>query len=147
MSLVTFDDKVNVEFELCHMDHETKSAKIATIKKIGARGSTNLSGGMLAGMSSMEKGRGTAHQITSTSSSASESSSTTTPSTNDVAAARVESVLVFTDGEANVGVQATDGLVALVNDFLTRRDAVNSKCTVYGFGFGAQVFYNSPFVQ
>jgi Ca-activated chloride channel family protein len=129
--LVTFDDKVNVVFELCRMDSDAKQAKIAAVKKVAPGGSTNLSGGMLAGMNEMEKSRDSA--LTSASSEKSTTTETTSTETN-----RVESILVFTDGEANVGVQNTDGFVSLVNDFLGRRNGVNAKCTVYGFGFGAQ---------
>jgi len=113
--LVTFDDKIVNEFELQKMSNDNKAIAKKKIESVKPGGSTNLSGGMLSGFEMLQEGRETPKDETK----------------------RVESVLVFTDGEANNGIKDKDGLVGVVNDFLTRNDGVNARATVCGFGFGA----------
>lgn len=91
LSLILYDDLVNVEFPLTPMTKENKDLTKSKVKKIRHRGSTNLCGGLLKGM----------EQVILRSSEQK---------------AMVASVLLFTDGLANRGIKNSNEIIAAMND-------------------------------
>ena len=108
MALITFDDRVAVEFELLEMSEHNREKCLARVAAIHSGGSTNLSGGLLRGMDLIETQRGSkaavavdANNVVATDVAA--------PAANATSLRRVESLLLFTDGEANVGARTSSG--------------------------------------
>jgi len=104
--MVTFESEVETNLKLTKMDEEGKDLARQRIKKIVSAGSTNLSGGMIAGLELIQQ----------------------CPQTE------VTSVLLMTDGLANVGVIASTAIVTLVKSQLEK---LASACTIFTFGFGS----------
>jgi len=88
LAIVSFSRQSEVLLKLTKMDESGKEqAKNVVKKKLKSRGGTNLSGGLLEGLKMVKQ------RIPNTA--------------NDVC-----SILLFTDGEANYGIQDTEGIVA-----------------------------------
>jgi hypothetical protein len=83
VAFVTFDDHVNVLMNFCALTEQNKERAMDLIKNLKAGSRTALCGGVVEGIKQLLKNR-----------------------VNDVAA-----VLLFTDGEANVGISDTHGIV------------------------------------
>lgn len=112
LSLITFSDKVDVVFGTSKMDSSNKAKVRESIKAMKARGSTNLSGGLLSGISQMIELK---------------------KRKPDVEVRRVEAVLLFTDGEANLGITGTPEIIAAAKS-ATQEVA---DCAIFTFGYGA----------
>jgi uncharacterized protein with von Willebrand factor type A (vWA) domain len=80
LSVITFSTNVEVEFEFIEMNDKGKKRAIELIEKIYANSLTNLSGGLFKGFDILE---------------------------NKKEYFDVTSLLLFTDGLANVGIQST----------------------------------------
>ena len=85
LSLVVYDDSVDLVFNLTYVTPENKQDIESKIDEVHTRGSTNLCGGLLKGMQEIMLRSG--------------------------AKADVASVLLLTDGLANVGISNTEGIV------------------------------------
>ena len=140
LSLVLYDDLVNVEFSLTRMTAENKKVAKSKVEKIIPRGFTNLCDGLLKGM----------EQIIVR---------------DDKQKAMVASVLLFTDGMANHGICSCKEIIIAMRDpigslaksatlffpsFLkllptipepvedVALRTVNFEGTIYTFGFGSE---------
>jgi len=107
LSLITYETNVKVDIPLTQMTDANKAEATEIVEKIKDAGNTNLSGGLIAGLEQLMK----------------------KTSKNEVA-----SVLLFTDGLANVGLRKTSELVNVVEK--TRAQIAGSS-TIFTFGFGA----------
>lgn len=110
LCLVTFDHEVRVELPLTGMDSSGKQLAEKAISSIKERGHTNLSGGLLAALETLYR----------------------IPSTT---ASLVESVLLFTDGKANVGIKDSVALVKATKSLLGQ---INRQACVFTFGYGSE---------
>ena len=90
LCLVVYDDTVDLIFNLTNLTPENKPDIEAKIDAVGTRGSTNLAGGLLKGMQVVMSRTGVK--------------------------ADVASVLLLTDGLANVGISNTEGIIAAMKD-------------------------------
>ena len=91
LGLVVYNDLVSVEFPLTQMTKENKEMTKSKVEKIREHGTTNLCGGLLKGM----------EQIILRDSEQK---------------AKVASVLLFTDGQANCGITSCKEIVAAMKD-------------------------------
>ena len=106
LSIVTYDSNIEELVSLINITHKNREEIDAKIERICTGGSTNLSGGLLKGMNIMK---------------------------NRTVKADVASVLLFTDGMANIGITDTAGiLTAMTNEF-----GGHKYFTVNTFGFGS----------
>ncbi|KAL5515927.1 hypothetical protein EMCRGX_G001172 [Ephydatia muelleri] len=114
-SLVTYDTNVYLKFELIKMTQD-KAIATSTVEAIRAGSSTNLCGGLLKGMEEIAYNSGSEK-------------------------AKVQSVLLLTDGLANQGVRTKDGILAEMMRIQNPQGEKVAKQefdgTVYTFGFGA----------
>jgi hypothetical protein len=106
-AMVTFDDIVDTNLPLCKMNSDGRATAQSKIEKIFAGGSTNLSGGLFAGLELLKNHPVTEKEITS--------------------------VLLMTDGHANVGIQDSPTLTEGLRKQLAE---VKTPCTVFTFGYG-----------
>eukprot|EP00731_Ephydatia_muelleri_P001021 Em0001g1021a len=115
-SLVTYDSDVYLKFGLIKMTQDNKARATSTVEAIIDGSSTNLCGGLLKGMEEIAYNSGPEK-------------------------AKVQSVLLLTDGLANQGVTTRDGILAeMMRIQSPQGEKVASKKfdgTVYTFGFGA----------
>eukprot|EP01105_Mastigella_eilhardi_P019518 TRINITY_DN4594_c0_g1_i1.p1 TRINITY_DN4594_c0_g1~~TRINITY_DN4594_c0_g1_i1.p1 ORF type:complete len:489 (-),score=141.63 TRINITY_DN4594_c0_g1_i1:70-1491(-) len=113
LSIVTFDDAISTELPLTTLDEAGCAAANRAIDALTSGNSTNLAGGIDAGLQQMRKSK-----------------------QNDVA-----SMIVFTDGMANVGFTADVDIVNQMYDSsYTPHTKVAKKplpCTVNTFGYGS----------
>jgi len=87
LALVEFSSNYQVLLELTNMDENGKDKAKSIVKRLSACGGTNLSGGLLEGLRMVkQRKQGKANDICS--------------------------ILLFTDGEANFGIQDTAGILA-----------------------------------
>ena len=107
LGLVTFDTQVKCEFSSLKMDHKGKQEAVAKCDTIRTGGSTNLSGGLIQGLSEIPP-----------------------QAQGDT---RSASVLIFTDGVANAGVTTSEGIVHCMEGAKTQ---ISRPYSVYSFGFG-----------
>merc|ERR1711904_215839 len=107
LCIVSYDNNVRTELNLTAMDAKGKDAAKAAVDGIRTGGSTNLTGGLLRGIEQV--------------------------ATRTEGADRPASVLLFTDGLANCGIQDTPGLVAAEQNSIAM---LNSAASVFTFGFG-----------
>lgn len=105
LGLVVYDTDVLVKFDMTAMDAAGKQKTSAVVESLKAGTSTNLSGGLLQAMNLMN---------------------------NRVNANVVGSVLLFTDGLANVGIQDTPSIVEALRSVFNPA----GKYSVHTFGFG-----------
>ena len=92
LCLIVYDDSVDLIFNLTYVNPENKNDIETKIEEVHTRGSTNLCGGLLKGMQEIMLRTGVK--------------------------ADVASVLLLTDGLANVGITSTEGIVgAMKNPF------------------------------
>lgn len=107
LSLVAYDDRVEDVTPLTKMDKAGKAASRAALAKINDRGSTNLHEGLIRGLQVLKD------RVTDKN--------------------EISSVLLLTDGLANVGVTEPSAIVASTQQFLA---SMNNPTSVYCFGFG-----------
>lgn len=93
VAFISFDTQVETVMDFCNMTEENKQRAFKLIKNLRDGSSTNLVGGVCSGVETLLKNR-----------------------VNEVAA-----VLLFTDGEANVGVRSKEGIVKAVLDLTARQ--------------------------
>lgn len=110
LSLITFDHEVTIGLPLQNMTAAGKVQAERSIDQLKERGHTNLSGGLFAGFDQFFK-------------------------LKPEEVARVESVLLFTDGKANVGVKKTPQLEKATSSVLRQ---IGRQCSVFTFGFGSE---------
>ncbi len=108
LSLVAYDDNVEVATPLTKMTKEGKQLSRAALSQIKDRGSTNLSGGLFQGLQVLKD---------------------RTEGKNEIS-----SVLLLTDGLANVGITDPSQLVSQTTSLLA---SMNNPTSVYCFGFGS----------
>mmetsp|Transcript_7552 Transcript_7552/g.12825 ORF Transcript_7552/g.12825 Transcript_7552/m.12825 type:complete len:492 (+) Transcript_7552:19-1494(+) len=108
LSLVSFDNQVEVKLPLTKMDSAGRRAAEQAIACLAPGGTTNLSGGLLQGIDLLQQAP-PAERVT-------------------------RAVLLFTDGKANVGITDPDGLISAVRGV---QAAASSPATIFTFGFGA----------
>jgi len=106
LALVTFDNQIDTPLRMTKMTKDGKAQANSIIKSMYDGGSTNLSGGLFEGFEVIK--------------------SRTEP--RDVA-----SILLFTDGLANVGITQTQGIVAGAEKYLQQ---IGKVVTVFCFGYG-----------
>eukprot|EP00731_Ephydatia_muelleri_P001023 Em0001g1023a len=115
-SLVTYDTNVYLKFGMIKMTQDNKAIATSTVEAIRAGSSTNLCGGLLKGMEEIAYNSGSEK-------------------------AKVQSVLLLTDGLANQGVRTKDGILAEMMRIQNPQGEKVAKQkfdgTVYTFGFGA----------
>jgi len=109
LAVVTYDTLCSTVLPLTYMDQAGKLAAISTIDRISAGSQTNLSGGLIKG-------------LTELSSRADHSD-------------RPATVLLLTDGEANQGI--TDQKM-LLDAMQSCSAGIQSPCSIYTFGYGEQ---------
>lgn len=127
ISCVTFDQSVNVIFPLMYMTVENKKrASLLIDQRVQAGNCTNLSGGLLEALDIMKK------RLNSGVASGSDSGGGGS-SQNGEKRADVASILLFTDGLANVGIRNSKQIVTMVQKLLKNMDYTS---TVFTFGFG-----------
>jgi len=107
LSLVAYDDRVERTLELTAMDTKGKEAALAALATIRDRGCTNLSGGLLEGLSVLEERVGPKNEVSS--------------------------VLLLTDGLANRGITSQDQLIDVTDK---KVKGMQNPTSVYTFGYG-----------
>lgn len=110
LSLISFDHEVKVELPLTNMDAAGKSHAEKAIDSMRDRGQTNLSGGLIAALQQFYN----------------------VPAGE---ASLVESVLLFTDGKANVGITDTPTNERATRSMLTQ---IGRQTCVFTFGYGGE---------
>ena len=113
ISLVTFETSVEIPFPSLQMTLENKQVAISAIRQLKSKDSTNLSGGLLTGIEQVNK-----LQRDSLEKGADEK--------------RIQSILLFTDGYANVGITDTAQLIAAITPLISDLP----DCSLFTFGFG-----------
>lgn len=122
LSLVTFSNNVKTVQKLTKMDEDGKRKFRENVKKVRASGMTNLSGGLLKGVSEVMEQREDGDA----------------PNT-------IQSILLLTDGQANVGIKDKEPLVEILLQS-PQQASKNSKSenessalpfSVFTFGFGS----------
>jgi len=108
LSLVSYDDRVEVVLGLSKMDASGKKNALTALRNIEARGSTDLCAGLMQGLDVLS-GR--------------------TTNKNEVS-----SVLLMTDGLVNHGVQDR---ATLVNKTRAKIEGMKNPTSLYTFGFGS----------
>ena len=106
LSIVTYDSNVEELVSLMNITHKNREEIVAKIERICTGGSTNLSGGLLKGMNIMK---------------------------NRTVKVDVASVLLFTDGMANIGIIDTPGILTAMSNVFGGQN----NFTVNTFGFGS----------
>lgn len=99
VAFVTFDSRVKVLMNFCEMNQTNKEKALDLITKLKAGSSTNLCGGIVEGVEQLMNNR-----------------------VNEIAA-----VLLFTDGQANVGVRNTVGITQEVLKVSNALHSLNQK--------------------
>jgi hypothetical protein len=110
--LVVWDDDVETQFRIAAMDDDGKASALEAIGAVTTRGCTNLSSGLLQAIKVIQAD--TAH----------------------LPGPRTASVLLFTDGLANRGVQEQEQLVECMRGVSAPADPA-AVPTVFTFGFGS----------
>lgn len=108
LSLVTYDTHVQTVFGLMKMDQKGKDMAASASSRIYSGSCTNLSGGLLEGISQLAPGNGSE--------------------------ADVKSVLLLTDGHANNGITDQQALVRCVEGAIGQ---VAGDVTLFTFGYGS----------
>jgi Mg-chelatase subunit ChlD len=106
LSLVLFDDQIDTPLQLTKMSKQGKTKANEIIKGIYDGGSTNLSGGLFEGFEQIKR---------------------------RIDPRDVASILLFTDGLANVGVTDTKSIVAGTEKYLQQ---IGKAVSIFTFGFG-----------
>jgi len=109
LSLITYHTDVSVDMHLTKMTQPAKDTLLKKVYNIQAGSMTNLSGGILAGLDEIQKSRR-------------DDGGEPNP---------VQSVLVLTDGMANVGITDSNGLVKLLEG------ALSPNVSLFTFGYGS----------
>jgi len=123
LALIDYDNNVSLRFNLTKMNSDGKTLAEQLVDKINTGGSTNLAGGLLKGIQLM-------HERTEKN--------------------EVSSVLLLTDGQANVGLQKLPEIVSAItnptnlrsyatvqNNSQSQESHLPLPCTVYTFGYGS----------
>ena len=111
LSIVTYDNEVEELVSLVNITQKNRDEIDTKIKCIFARGSTNLSGGLLSGMNIMR---------------------------NRTVKADVASVLLFTDGIANSGITDTAGILTAMDNVFRGHNTFT--VNTFGFGSDHNAF-------
>ena len=142
LGIVSFSDKVRANLDLTRMDKTGANAALCAIESMRPGGRTNLSGGLLEGLSLLRKFRGVGSESTGSGSSGtgwwpfgndSAKGVQTRANETGVGQTSVDAVLLLTDGRANGGIRDTAGIVRAMKNML---DSLPSVCTVNTFGYG-----------
>jgi uncharacterized protein YegL len=105
LAVVTYDDKVAVPLNITSMTAEGKNNATSKVKGIRAGSSTDLCSGLVEGIKVCNSRKDDKNEVSS--------------------------LLLFTDGLANYGIQKSDEIIKE----LTKYDPL--PCTIYTFGFGS----------
>eukprot|EP01121_Diplochlamys_sp_Union-15-3_P020851 TRINITY_DN8267_c0_g1_i2.p1 TRINITY_DN8267_c0_g1~~TRINITY_DN8267_c0_g1_i2.p1 ORF type:complete len:500 (+),score=81.14 TRINITY_DN8267_c0_g1_i2:100-1500(+) len=106
LGIVVYDHEVDILLPLTKMDADGKQNASLALKRLSARGQTNISGGLLQALDMIR----------------------TQKNGNEVS-----SVLLFSDGKANIGIVSTAAIVRAVEGVFNQ---LNSVCSVFTFGYG-----------
>eukprot|EP00731_Ephydatia_muelleri_P001001 Em0001g1001a len=114
LALVTYDSQTYVKFHLLHMSNRNKRTASDVVNSIRAGTNTDLCAGLLKGMEEVTYHSGSDR-------------------------AKVQSVLLLTDGLATHGVITMDGILAKMRTIQQPEDHTKKRFdgTVYTFGFGS----------
>ncbi|XP_065177474.1 uncharacterized protein LOC135808238 [Sycon ciliatum] len=112
LSLLVFDHEVATILPMTYMTLQGKESAVQAFGKLKERGQTNLSGGLLAGLQQFL---------------------TMNPNPQD--RARVESVLLFTDGKANRGITDGNTLTRATRSVVAQ---IGRQVSVFTFGFSEE---------
>jgi len=107
LAIVTYDDQVERPLELTSMTDSGKEKALNVVNSIHERGCTNLSGGMLEGLSVLSERRGPKNDVSS--------------------------ILLLTDGHANRGIT---GHSAMVEACQSKVSSMKGATSIYTFGYG-----------
>lgn len=110
LCLVAFDSEVSTLLPLTAMTAEGKLKAEKAVREVFSGGRTNLSGGLLAALEALYK-------------------------TKEENASLVESVLLFTDGKANVGIKDKQLINKATKSML---EQINRQVCVFTFGYGSE---------
>jgi Mg-chelatase subunit ChlD len=110
LCIITFSDEMKTELPLTAMTVSGKVQAEKAIDRVKERGHTNLSGGLLAALETL-------YRIA------------------ENEASPVESVLLFTDGKANVGIRTQAPLVRATSSMLGQ---IGRQVSVFTFGYGGE---------
>jgi Mg-chelatase subunit ChlD len=110
LCIITFDHEVKTELPLTAMTVSGKLQAEKAIEGVKERGHTNLSGGLLAALEALYR-------------------------IPENEASLVESVLLFTDGRANVGIRAQAPLVKATSSMVGQ---IGRHVSVFTFGYGGE---------
>ena len=108
LGIISYDTHVSEDLPLTYMDAKGRATALDSIKRIRAGSMTNLSGGALKGIETIQRGMKNSE-------------------------ADVKSVLLLTDGLANQGITGSQSIVAAVKGALEMTKGVK----FYTFGFGS----------
>lgn len=121
LGIVTFASDVDVDLKLTQMDARGKKDAQRVVDALHTKGQTNLSGGLLQGLDMVAqraKGRGWRGGASAS-----------------AAGGVTRSIILFTDGMANLGITDTPRIVAAAKQALP---AIGSGCAIFTFGFGSE---------
>mmetsp|Transcript_13561 Transcript_13561/g.38593 ORF Transcript_13561/g.38593 Transcript_13561/m.38593 type:complete len:592 (-) Transcript_13561:665-2440(-) len=125
LGVVAYDSSVQEVLPTQYMTDDAKEVAIGRIKEIDANGSTNLSGGLLEGMSQLSSDAGAAPLA------ASDPNALTSASGRQRV---VRAVLLLTDGQANQGITDKRGIREAMEAVL---DESEERVRVFTFGYGS----------
>jgi hypothetical protein len=145
VGLVTFDSSVKEPLPLQPLTSEAKTVAEGVIDKLKAGSATNLSGGLFKGIQLLlddvarEKNNQKATKKASKEEEASRSSASAPPPPS-----RCRTILLMTDGQANVGVQDASQIVPIVKTMLSSGGSGSDSSatsdhgiTLHTFGYGS----------
>jgi len=117
LAIVLFESKVSVLFDLKFMDSKNKRDATELVNSIDTRDMTNLSGGLFEGLDLLIKDQA----ITNTTNNSNEERKAVT------------SILLFTDGEANVGLTKVEQIIP---EMKIKTDQILRPTNIFCFGYG-----------
>jgi Mg-chelatase subunit ChlD len=109
LGIIFYDESVEIVAPLWEMTAEGKHRVTMAIDALALGGQTNTSAALMQALDIIRK----------------------RPASNNVV-----SVLLFTDGKANIGITKSDGIRNAVKGFLSQIDAV---CSIFTFGYGTEI--------
>eukprot|EP00516_Mucochytrium_quahogii_P010228 CAMPEP_0203776622 /NCGR_PEP_ID=MMETSP0099_2-20121227/6854_1 /ASSEMBLY_ACC=CAM_ASM_000209 /TAXON_ID=96639 /ORGANISM=" , Strain NY0313808BC1" /LENGTH=511 /DNA_ID=CAMNT_0050675661 /DNA_START=55 /DNA_END=1586 /DNA_ORIENTATION=- len=131
--LITYDTNVEESLQLTRMDTKGKSKAQNIISKVRAGSSTNLSGGLLRGISMLGDSVESEGENTPVANIVHNSSKESTQKAV-VVGDRIRTVLLLTDGYANYGVTDPKKLSTLTQQAIAK---IPGGCRLFTFGYGA----------
>jgi len=118
LAIVLFESNVSVLFQLTQMTGDAKHRATELVQRINVKGSTALAGGLERGYEVLIEDLKQQQQ------------NKKEESINK----KVTSILLFTDGQANVGLQSPADIVEMLK---SQQKRLNKACTVFSFGYGS----------